>query len=71
MPLVVCRDVKSHRDARKFQTLKVVENHLLELKGTERATRTLASQELMESANAEPAVRALPSTPDGEDAVAG
>ncbi|MFG1947711.1 DNA recombination protein RmuC [Nonomuraea sp. NPDC048826] len=77
------RSVKSYNDtigsmegrvmvtARKFQALKVVEGDLAELKGAEQATRPLGTPELVASANAESAVRALPPTPDSEDAVAG
>jgi len=57
--------------ARKFQALKVVESHLLELKAAEQATRPLGSPELVESAKAASAVRALPATPGSEDAAAG
>ncbi|TXK35456.1 DNA recombination protein RmuC [Nonomuraea sp. C10] len=77
------RSVKSYNDtigsmegrvmitARKFRTLKVVESDLVELKGAEQATRPLGTPELVASANAESAVRALPPTPGPEDAVAG
>jgi DNA recombination protein RmuC len=56
--------------ARKFQTLKVVETRLVELKAAEQATRPLGSPELVESANAASTVRALPAS-SSEDASAG
>ncbi|WP_433420896.1 DNA recombination protein RmuC [Microtetraspora malaysiensis] len=46
--------------ARKFQTLKVVESQLAEIHAAEQSTRPLGSPELIESAMAERAVRALP-----------
>ncbi|GIH25265.1 hypothetical protein Aph01nite_35750 [Acrocarpospora phusangensis] len=57
--------------ARKLHTLKVVESQLSELRAAEQATRPLGSPELVQSANAASAVRALPSTLDSDDAIAG
>jgi DNA recombination protein RmuC len=55
--------------ARKFQTLKVVENVLEAPKPVEQAVRPLGSAELVASADAERTVRALPE-PHGETEIA-
>ncbi|NBE94102.1 DNA recombination protein RmuC [Nonomuraea sp. KC401] len=57
--------------ARKFHTLRVVENQLVELKAAEQGTRPLGSPELVESANAAAGVRAISPTPGTENGIAG
>ncbi|MEV5498683.1 DNA recombination protein RmuC [Nonomuraea fuscirosea] len=57
--------------ARKFHTLRVVENQLVELKAVEQGTRPLGSPELVESANATAGVRAIPPAPGTENGIAG
>ncbi|WP_246649650.1 DNA recombination protein RmuC [Nonomuraea coxensis] len=57
--------------ARKFHTLKVVESQLVELKAAEQSTRPLGSPELVESAGAMAAVRAIPPAPGTENGLAG
>ncbi|MEU4516446.1 DNA recombination protein RmuC [Nonomuraea wenchangensis] len=57
--------------ARKFHALKVVESPLVELKAAEQSTRPLGSPELVESANATAAIRAIPPAPGAENDLAG
>ncbi len=54
--------------ARKFHTLKLVEDQLRELHAVEQTTRHLGSPELTESAAADLSVRALPA-PAGDDTI--
>ncbi|MFG1958575.1 DNA recombination protein RmuC [Nonomuraea sp. NPDC049028] len=54
--------------ARKFHALKVVEGQLIELHAAEQSARPLGSPELVASAMAERAVRALPAAQEDDDA---